>query len=298
MTYHWNSLSLDRVRAFVAVARTGTFRQAAALLHLSQPAVSMAVAALEEEIGLVLLEKAGRRKALTEAGRAFLEPAAALLEQWQDLPGVVSARLSGRLGGRLRIGAGEAVSLYRLPAVLAAFRRRHPQVQVHLSVQPRRHALEQLRVAEIDLAIRSAGDLPEDLAYTEVWRTPRVVIAPPATDLPARPGVAALARYPFVLPPPPARSRALVEAALAGAGKSLQVGAEAGGWEVIKAAVGAGLGLAVVPFFCLRPAERRRLRVLRPRPAFPPESYGVIHRASTALPAAARHFADHLKAKG
>ena len=288
-------LDVERVRVFLAVVRHGGFQAAADAMFLSQPAVSAAIKALEGQLGQALFAPAGRRKRLTPAGERLAALAAPRLDGWGRLALDLDAALSGELSGRLRIGAGEAACQYLLLPALGRFQRRYPKVQIRLFVQPRADTLRMLKGAELDLGVRALEALPAGLSFTP-WRdTPRVLIALRADPLPRRPTVRDLAPRPFVVPPRGSSSRALLDGALAREGQALTVGVEAGGWEVMKSAVRAGLGIALVPELCLTPADRRQLAVASARHLFPAERYGLLARAGEEPAPAARAFVELLR---
>lgn len=288
-------LDVERVRVFLAVVRHGGFQAAADALFLSQPAVSAAVKALEEQLGQALFVRAGRRKRLTAAGEQLAALAAPQLDAWGRIASDLDAALSGELSGRLRIGAGEAACQYLLLPVLGRFRRRHPKVEIRLFVQPRADTLRMLKGAEIDLGVRALESLPPGLSFTPWVDTPRVLIALRSAPLPRRPAVPDLADRPFVVPPRGSISRALLDGALAGEGRTLIVGVEAGGWEVLKSAVRAGLGIALVPELCLTPVDRRQFAVTTARHLFPGERYGLLMRSREEAVPAARAFLEMLR---
>jgi DNA-binding transcriptional LysR family regulator len=120
-----------RLTVFRAVARHLSFRKAAEEIYLTQPAVSLQIKALEEDLGVQLFDRTGSRVALTAAGRVLLENA----EHAHDL--LMSAEhniaaLSGELAGQLALGASTTIAQYLLPRMLGEFLREHPQVQLSL----------------------------------------------------------------------------------------------------------------------------------------------------------------------
>jgi len=287
-------LDVERVRVFTAVVRHGGFQAAADALFLSQPAVSAAVKALEEQLGRTLFEREGRRKRLTPAGEQLVALAAPRLDEWGRLASDFDTALSGELSGLLRIGAGEAACQYLLLPRLGRFRQRFPRVEIRLFVQSRAETLRMLKRAELDLGVRALEALPPGLSFTPWVDTPRVLIAPRTARLPRRPTVRDLANRPFVVPPAGSVSRALLDGALAREGRALKVGVEAGGWEVLKSAVRAGLGIALVPELCLTPADRRQLSLTPAHHLFPAERYGLLTRALAQPAAPARAFLEVL----
>ena len=121
------SLENFRLVVFRTVAEQCSFRKAAEELFLTQPAVSLQIRALEEDLGVQLFNRAGSRIALTEAGRTLLNYAqqvkALLVNAEQDV-----AALSGEHAGHLAMGASTTIAQYVLPRLLNEFRREHPRV--------------------------------------------------------------------------------------------------------------------------------------------------------------------------
>ena len=125
-------MELDQLRAFVAVAEAGGFTRAAAIVASTQPTLSRQVGALERELGRPLLDRLGRRTTLTDFGVEFLERSRRLLAQADAL--AASAVVEpGRLTGELRLGVADSVILSRFPRILERYKRRHLDVQVHIT---------------------------------------------------------------------------------------------------------------------------------------------------------------------
>lgn len=120
---------MAHLRTLEAVARRGSFSRAAHELHITQPAVSMQIRALEKALGAALLERVGKRAFPTAAGELLLAHGArarreleAAVERIQGLKGIVA--------GRLRIGTSASISTYLLPPALGAFRARYPRTDL------------------------------------------------------------------------------------------------------------------------------------------------------------------------
>ncbi|MBI3635799.1 MAG: LysR family transcriptional regulator, partial [Candidatus Rokubacteria bacterium] len=165
-------MTIGQLETFLAVARSGSVRGAAAVRLVSDASVSAAVAALERELGAPLMERHGRGIRLTRAGEEFARHAAqalGLIEQGRS-----AVRAASRPGhGRLRLVAVTTAGEYLIPPLLSAFRERHPGVEVLLEVGNRGAVFARLRTREADLGIGGrppAGDeltgeaiLPNDL---------------------------------------------------------------------------------------------------------------------------------------
>ncbi len=286
-------LDLRHLRAFRAVARRGGFGRAARELGRSQPTVSLAIQALERDLGLRLLDRTARGARLTAAGQALLDRAGPLLEELERLPALLREVNAGPVEGPVRVGAGEGPVLYLLPRPLRAFRRRHPAVRVVVRNQPVEDTLAMLGSGELDFGLRSLERVPAGLEYRPALTFDRLVIAPRghAALRASRPTVPDLARHPFVMPWPRSTTRRLVERAFRARGLEPEVAVEAGGWAIIKRYVAAGLGIAVVPSFCLEPGDARALGARPVTHLFGPDAYGIVTRRDRPLSRAARALA-------
>src|SRR5476649_1733922 len=147
-----NVMDLSALRIFKAVAEEGGVTQAAARLHRVQSNVSARLTQLEESLGVTLFHRSGRRLLITAEGSRLLEYADRLLQ----LAGEAEAAMRGdqQPSGKLRIGAMETTAAARLPLVLAAFHRAHPQVDLALVAAPvTRPELQQIEVFEEELVL-------------------------------------------------------------------------------------------------------------------------------------------------
>ncbi len=167
-----------QLRTFLEVARAGSVRAAADRLVVSQPAVSAAVAALEREMGVPLVERRGRGLALTASGEALAGYAARVLGLMEEAR--AAAREAGAPGaGRLRLVAVTTAGEHVLPPLLRAFRARYPGVELVLEVGNRRTVWERLRDREADLAVAGRPPAGAGLVGEPFRRNDLVLIGPP-----------------------------------------------------------------------------------------------------------------------
>src|SRR6266700_604776 len=124
-------MELDHVEAFLAIARTGGFARGSAALHLSQPAASRRIKLLEAELGAPLFDRLGRGVALTEAGRAFLPHAQALLASMRDGIDAVNA-VRGTGHGTVTLALVGTLASGGLTAQLSRLCRAHPGLDLRL----------------------------------------------------------------------------------------------------------------------------------------------------------------------
>jgi aminoethylphosphonate catabolism LysR family transcriptional regulator len=235
--------SHTQLRAFHAVAVAGSFTEAARVLGVSQPAVSMAVRSLEEAHGVELLAR-GRRITPTELGKALLlavQPLLAIEAQAAEILG----EASGLLRGHLHVGADAP---YVVMPVLAAFHREHPGVTLSLKLGNSSEVLRDLLDGLTDVAALSdRADDPRLFAVT-VARSRQVVVVAKSHPWASRRGIllADLHGAPMVMREEGSATRRAFEAALREAEVVPEIVMELGSREAVQEAVAAGIGAGVV----------------------------------------------------
>ncbi len=290
-------MEIQQARAFLAVAREGSVSRAARAIGRTQPTVTMAIHKLERELKTKLFERAGRGVRLTPAGEVLARSLGPLIAAWDSLPAGLEEPRGGILRGPVRIGGGEAAILYLLPGPLRSFRHRHPQVEILIHHEPADRVLDSLRNGSLDFGLRSLPAPRAEFEFQPLLTSPRTLIARRGHPVLRRPiTIETLARHAFVLPRRGSTTRALIEGAFAGAGLSLRVSVEAGGWEIVKRYVALGLGISVIPAFCLQPSDRPRLASRRLANLFGDETYGIVTKRGRAPSPAASALTDETKA--
>lgn len=161
-----------RVESFLTVCQTMNFTQAAALLHITQPAVSHQIRVLEEAYGAALLISKGKKLQLTEAGK-LLREAALTMQHDADL---LKAKIDGLHSGQqsLTFGASLTVGEFTMPPLLARYLSEHPDARVTMQVADTQQLLQSLDHGEIDFAIVE-GAFPGDSYDSLLFRTERFI---------------------------------------------------------------------------------------------------------------------------
>ena len=246
-----------RLRVFRAVAEELSFRKAAEALHLSQPAVSQHVRALEEESGVQLFDRArgaghGSQISLTEAGRVLLKYASAAAETMVEARRALAA-LNDEVVGPLRLGASTTVAQYVLPRILGAFLRQYPQVKLSLVSGNTERIVEAVVAEKITLGIIEGPAMRREVKTERMVTDEMVLIVSPNHAWAARKGgaiaAAELAKAPLLLRERGSGSRRVVERALKRVGlplRSLAVAMELDSTEAIISGVEAELGVGFV----------------------------------------------------
>ena len=145
-------LDLKHLRVLKEVAERGSFSAAAEALSYTQPAISQQVAALEQRVGAKLVDRTPRGIRLTEAGRVLLGHSEAILARLAEAEAELAA-IADMRGGQVRLVSFPTGGASLIPRAMAAFRERHPGVEVGLSVGPRDEAIERLRSGDADIAL-------------------------------------------------------------------------------------------------------------------------------------------------
>ncbi|MFT8540622.1 LysR substrate-binding domain-containing protein [Acetobacter sp.] len=145
-------MTLEQLRIFVAVAEREHVTAASRALHVTQSAVSAAIAALEERHGVKLFHRVGRGIALTEAGRLFLPEARAVLAR-ATMAQTVLEEVGGLKRGKLRLVASQTIAAYWLPPILVTFRRLYPDIEVEQAISNTLDAAARVRDGDAELGI-------------------------------------------------------------------------------------------------------------------------------------------------
>ncbi len=246
--YRTSALDVRRLSLFLAVVDHGGFTRAAQAVHISQPALSQAIAELEAELGGPLFHRLGRKVVLTDAGAALAGPARAVLREI-DAARQAAAEVNQLSRGRLDLSALPTLAADPLPALLGAFRRAYPAVTVRIASPGDPEELaEHIRSGAAEVGVTDASRAAEGLAAVPLWPQRLVAVFPPGSAPPAGPlPPASLAGVPLVLTPPGSSGRDLLDAALSRDGVRPLVAVETSQREAILPLVLAGAGAAVMP---------------------------------------------------
>ena len=258
-------MTLEQLRIFVAVAERQHVTQAAQALNLTQSAVSAAVQALEARHDTRLFDRVGRRIALTDAGRIFLEEAKAVLARAAGAETAL-AELGGLLRGTLSLHASQTIAGYWLPRYLARFHATYPLIDIKLTIgntaQVTRSVLE--GAAEIGFV---EGVVDEPALSNEVVAQDRMVVVVGAGHPWAANGHVApeeLLTAGWVLREPGSGTRSEFAAALAGFGldpAKLRIEMELPSNEAVRTAVMAGAGATAISELVVTAGIRAELLV-------------------------------------
>ena len=290
---------LRQLRAFCCAARLGSITQAATRLGLTQPAVSLQVRELEEELEAALFDRSGGRISLTPAGESLYGIAEPLVLGMDGLMDNFGELVDDRISGRLELVASVAGAAVVLPPYIRRLRERYPAIRLRVRSCPVSEGTKLLRDGEVELVLGAEHRLAgRALEYREIVAYDIVLITAPDHPLAGRERVTLeeVAAWPAIVPPVGTESRRLGESVARQLGVEVNAAIEVGGWEVIKRYVEAGLGISVAPSICIH--ETDRLAVIPLREYFGTRSYGVYTRRGQVLTQPARRLLQLLTGDG
>jgi DNA-binding transcriptional LysR family regulator len=242
-------VEIRQLRAFVAIAESGTFTAGALRVHVTQAAISMQIRQLETEIGAKVFVRAPRHVILTEAGEQLLRRARHILRE-HDAALDEIAELAGAERGRLRIGSASAMVLTeQLPTILKDLRKQHPAADIAVTSGTSEVLVDQILAGEVDVAFVS---LPVDMRGIKTERLSQdqlVAIASPRHKLAKQRTISAytLAGERLILGERGGNTRRLIDQFFAQAGVTLRVAMELSRQQAIKRMVEEDMGVGIVP---------------------------------------------------
>jgi len=293
---YYKNNRLKQLRAFYQVVRCGSISKAADKLFLSQPSVSLQIQALERELNVTLFERRGPHLKLTPEGEVLFQLSEPLVDGIDKLQESFAAHFGKLESGELKIGAGESTILYILPEPVRQFVTAYPRVQLKMHNVTGRDGLKMLRSDEIDFAVGSMLEVPEDIEYKPVVNYDPMLITPLGHPLAQKAAAGEeitledVSQYGLILPPSHLSTWRIVKYVFQQNNLTYTVTLEAGGWEVIKKYVSLGMGISIVTDICLEGTEALvRIPLTK---YFPQRSYGLVLRKGRFLSPQARRFME------
>jgi DNA-binding transcriptional LysR family regulator len=292
-------MEVRQLKYLISAIRRGSIRAAADAHFVTQPAVSIQLRKLEEELGEKLFMRSGRGVVPTETGAYFIRYADDILQRIEAL-GKTMQELKGLQSGYLRIGAIDSAGVYVLPPVFRSFRKKHPGVEIRVTVSDTRGLIESLDSGEVELAIVTLPHSGEGFTVWPVYNDQMVLVAHSRHELAGmkRPTLRAVADAGLIMYPSQSTTRRLIERVFIENEISPRAIMEISSPEAMKRLTEAGLGASILPFQVVAPEIRRgSLKVISTGRARFSRMLGLVCRDETALSPPGRVFLDMLKLK-
>lgn len=294
-------MNFHQLHIFYTVAERGSFSAAAQALHMSQPAVTMQVQALEEYFGTKLLIRSTKRMELSEAGRTLLPFARRSLELSQATDAAMAA-FSNKLQGRLQLGASLTIGEYELPRLLGPFGREYPDISIMLKVMNTTQILEEIASHQLNFGLIEAPVEHPDMVLDAVMEDELKLIVPSSHPLAQREDAIYLKdvlTYPFVLREKGSGTRKVMEDVLLERGhdpESIQTVMELGSTGAVKSAVEEGLGITMLSTSTVKHETVLGLvKMIDIADASFKRNFYSIHLRSALLPMSAMTFLAYLR---
>jgi DNA-binding transcriptional LysR family regulator len=240
-------LNLDRLRTLVTIADLGSFAEAARVLHLAAPTVSLHMADLEAQVGApLLLRKRGEVRA-TGVGEALVERARRLLADADETLAVVQRQVQG-LAGRVRLGASTGAIAHLLPQALEVLGQQHPGIDVQVAVLTSQDTMARLAGGTLDVGLVALPQSARRGVQVEPWRRdPVMAFVPAQWQAPTRATPHWLARQPLILNDEGTSLSRLTAEWFAAAGEQPTARIQLNYNDAIKSLVAAGYGATLLP---------------------------------------------------
>jgi DNA-binding transcriptional LysR family regulator len=240
-------MDTQNLKAFMAVAQLQSFSAAAAQLHLTQPAISKRIAALEADLEQQLFHRINRRVELTAAGQVLLSRARLILQTLEDTRRAMSD-LSADVCGELKVATSHHVGLHKLPPLLRQFVASYPKVNLRFEFLDSEVAYARVLKGDCELAVVTlATEAYPNIISQALWDDPLCFVANPSLAQSLAPSLEALSRAPAILPDTSTFTGRLVKACFDERGLPLNITMTTNYLETIKMLVSVGLGWSLLP---------------------------------------------------
>lgn len=289
-----------KLKVFCTVAETKSFSKTSEIIHLTQPAVSLQIQALEEKYETKLFDRSSSTVTLTPAGEILYRYAKEILSLYTSAEKAIGKQ-TGLVKGSLTIGAGSHIGNYILPSVIADFKKTHPKSKIYLFVNNSRRVAELLNAGNIALGLVEGDVVRQKVVVKKLLSDELVLIVPPDHHWSKKREISLsdLGKEPFLLREPGSGTRQIIEKFFAKHGISLhdlKISAVLGSIEAIKSAVQSGLGISIISRWAiLKEYKYGTLHVLTFREEKMTRDFSLIMNKNTISSNSLEEFVNFLK---
>jgi len=292
-------VDISQLEIFLCIAEEKSFSRAAEKMLRTQPALSIAIKRLEEELGEPLFDRSSKSGTLTEAGKILHSYAQRMINLRDEAKEAIS-ELGGMFRGRLSIGANESTSLYLLPGLLLEYRQRHPNIKIEVYRNVSEKIPSEVLERNLDFGFLSYDPVHPALQSIEVHRDELVLVVPPNHRLVNRSHVSfkELAEEQFVAHNVKTPARTRIFELFAQHRTPLNICIELATLETIKEFVALNVGIAILPRLAVRDEIESGKLVEVPVKGMKIEKVlRIVYRREHSLSHAAKSFLEIVKAK-
>ncbi len=293
-------MEFDQLRLFVDLVREQSFTKVAERHFITQPAVSLSIQKLEEELKTKLLERTTRKVLVTEEGRILYDYARQILDKAQEAKVALQER-HDKMMGSVRLATVHSVGLYELPASLKEFIRRYPEVNFHIEYQLSDQVYHSILGGDADLGLVAYPEARAGVVTIPFFEDELVLICNREHPLAGRESARLheLHGHRFVAFEAEIPTRKAIDALLHQNEIQVDIRLECDNIEILKKMVEVGLGVSLVPALCVREEARHgSLCVLRVTDHTVRRPLAIVHRKGKVLSRPQRAFVDLLSTEG
>lgn len=248
-------MNFNHLKAFVKVVQIQSYQEAAKLLNVSQPAITLRIKALEERFQTKLMNRSHEGIQLTPQGEILYHESIEILKKWEQLERYY---LSDRPTGNLALGASTIPSEYILPDLLKKFRANFPEVRFSMRVSGTKEVFQWLRNRNVDVIVTGETDLDKQIESHPMFDDELKIIAPTCEDYIIN-EFSDLLDYDWIFREEHSNTRQAFESMLIDRGykvEQLRLAAQMGSTEAVIAAVESGLGISVISEVAAKRAQK------------------------------------------
>jgi len=292
-----NNATIKQLRAFVTVVDSGNFAEACVLLHLSQPALSIAIKNLEDGMGGKLLIRSTKRSVLTPEGKEFYPTAKLLLNDWDNAFNDLNDLFSLKRG-KLELAAMPSVGSSLLPGYLKLFRDKHPNINIKVHDVIAEDTLAMVRAERVEIAVTfDPGDC-DDLTFYPLFSDNFIVALPANHPLLNSDDISwqEISQYPFISLLKPSSIRELIDRTIKANDIQLNIEFEANQLATIGKMISEQLGISIMPSLC-KPQLQSQGVLCRPlKSPLVSRRVGIVKKRRIPLSSTAQVLVDIIKA--
>ncbi len=290
-----------KLKVFCTVAETKSFSKASEIIHLTQPAVSLLIQAIEEIYETKLFDRASNTVTLTPAGEVLYKYAKEILSLYANAEKTIG-EMTGLVKGSISIGASTTIANYLLPSVISDFRKTHPKIKVHLLVGNTKRIVEFLNAGSIDIGLVEGDVARQKMVVEKLVTDELTLIVPPLHSWAKKKNISIveITKEPFIFREEGSGTRQMIEKYLAKhkiTPQDMTISMILGSTEAIKESVETGMGIAIVSRWGIR--KEMKYGTLRPL-SFKEEKmlrdFSLIFQKNAISSHAVDEFLSYLKA--
>jgi DNA-binding transcriptional LysR family regulator len=289
-------MELDQLKLFTDLVREQSFTKVAEKNFLTQPAVSLRIRNLEEELGTKLLERTTRKVLVTEEGRILYEYARDILSKAEEAKAVLLER-QDKMVGSIRLATVHSIGLHELPAYLKPYIRKYPQVAIHIAYHTGDVVYRMVQDGDVDLGIVAYPEPKSNLVTIPFLEDELVAICNEDHPFASRETIRLheLNEQPFIAFDEGIPTRKAIDAVLARRNIRINIKMQCDNIEILKKMVEVGLGVSLVPRFSVRAeVEHGLLQCLTVSDYSFKRPLALIHRKGRSLSRPMQAFIDLL----